>query len=519
MKYETGIHFRNIECGKRNENTFAYFFFFDSDDEGQDLFTKRGNEFKLPYPLLDLDMCTGFGFGDEDLGAKSKSNKSKKKGGQGKDCGQNGKKRKGGATPTPAGCIINGIANYGTHYPTFNAYEAPATDFKAADFLYPYGSNSYSLEPDLYRSHGYGAFTPSVYHPVDTYRLDSTDKHGLSNGYFPDHRQYQLPLPYSSNAYSDVMGASAKYGYDVPKYGLDTYSLDLTKRMGMGEDVTLPHPSHPPPPLHAASHMEAADGRGKFVHEFHPQHDRYTPRVNGSGLEPVDLRSPMFGPTSFMNTVEGSVAPPCVPPALFKGVHHSSAQVGGPQAPPPPPPPSNLLTKDPKLDKSLSVMTSSASSLSALPPLPSADLMPAMTLSHNTVIKSTSGLHDPGVTHMHLNVSTASLTLGSGGAQTPPSVPHTHPLTRHHPSKACDVSAGSPWNVCPAGIHVGSGNGANGGVGLGTPNTVTSPCRQQDLREDMGVGVHMNGTQEDHHNHGNSSPKTAGIPASVIQSR
>ena len=303
------------------------------------MFTKRGNEFKLPYPLLDLDMCSGFGFGDEELGTKSKSSKSKKKSSQAKECAQSGKKRKGGTTPTPAGCLINGIPGYTPAYPPLNAYDTAASaEFKPAEFLYPYGTNSYGFETDLYRSHGYGPFPPSVYPSVESYRLDTPDKHGFSNGYFLDHRQYQPTLPYAGNAYSDVVASSAKYGYDVPKYGFDSYSLDLTKRMGCAEEVHPPsHPPPPPPPPHVPPQMDG-DLRGKFGHDFHQHHDRYTPRLNGAGLEPVDLRSSsMFASNSFMNTIEGAVAPPCIAP-LFKSL-------------PPAPTPSsaNHLGKDMKL--------------------------------------------------------------------------------------------------------------------------------------------------------------------------
>ena len=46
-----------------------------------------------------------------------------------------GKKRKSGATPTPTGCLINGIAGYGPTYPALNAYDTAASEFKPADFL------------------------------------------------------------------------------------------------------------------------------------------------------------------------------------------------------------------------------------------------------------------------------------------------------------------------------------------------------------------------------------------------
>ncbi|GFO13793.1 Aryl hydrocarbon receptor [Plakobranchus ocellatus] len=149
-----------------------------TEDEGQDLFGKRGNEFKLPYPLLDIDVCAGFGFGDDEISSKPKPSKSKKKAasnngtsastnsnastgqmndisvannaalyagavgiggtpGSGKDChsipqsgggGGNGKKRKSSAltslpasaaaaTAATATCIIGGLPPYCT-YPT-----------------------------------------------------------------------------------------------------------------------------------------------------------------------------------------------------------------------------------------------------------------------------------------------------------------------------------------------------------------------------------------------------------------
>ncbi|XP_059143352.1 uncharacterized protein LOC131930762 [Physella acuta] len=278
-----------------------------TEDEGHDLFGKRGNEFKLPYPLLDIDMCTGFGFGEDELTTKSKSSKNKKKtsaaAASGNNSNSNGKKRK-------AACIIGGIPSY-CSYPTgFTAYDGGGGELKPPESVY-YGTNNFGFEPDMYRAQGYCALTPTVYPPTDPYRLD-VDKHG----YFLDHRQYQhSSFTYPNNGYTDFV-QPAKYGYDVPKYGIDSYSLDLSKRVD-GGDITQFHPDvrryafdyhHPP-----YSHID---------HSLHSTDRFSTGRL--STIDAVDLRNPaaIFGSNSFMNTVEApcSSTSPCSASSVFKNV-------------------------------------------------------------------------------------------------------------------------------------------------------------------------------------------------------
>ncbi|GFS05397.1 aryl hydrocarbon receptor [Elysia marginata] len=191
-----------------------------TEDEGQDLFSKRGNEFKLPYPLLDIDMCAGFGFGDDEMSTKSKPSKSKKKSsstssagnssangssssgqlngiappngasvydggigvtsGAGKDCSSGGtssKKRKSNsssasgaaaaATAATAACLIGGLPPY-CAYPTgFVPYDGgggammapPGDPLKATESLYSYNPSSFGFDAtDMYRAQGaYGA--------------------------------------------------------------------------------------------------------------------------------------------------------------------------------------------------------------------------------------------------------------------------------------------------------------------------------------------------------------------------
>ncbi|CAL1526779.1 unnamed protein product, partial [Lymnaea stagnalis] len=281
-----------------------------TEDEGNDLYGKRGNEFKLPYPLLDIDMCSGFGFGDDELVTKSKTSKSKKKTSSANY--QNGKKRK-------TACIIGGIPPY-CSYPTgFTSYDGGSGEMKAPDPMYSYATNNFGFETDMYRSQGYGALTPTVYPSSDPYGRLDVDKHG----YFLDHRQYQhSSLPYSNNGYSDFV-PPAKYGYDVPKYGFDSYSLDLSKRVECGDisqfhpDVRryafdYHHPSYPHldhPSLHSADRFPAS-------------------RLNVSSIDAVDLRNPaaIFGSNSFMNTVEAPCASssPCSASSVFKAVPNSN---------------------------------------------------------------------------------------------------------------------------------------------------------------------------------------------------
>ncbi|ESO94801.1 hypothetical protein LOTGIDRAFT_117861 [Lottia gigantea] len=307
-----------------------------TDDEGQDLFGKRGNEFKLPYPLLDMDLCGGFGFPDDDFSSKSKSNKVKKKS-QGRESAMPNKKRKGA-------CLVNGIPGY--TYPPFNSYETG--DYKA-DIIYPYSGNNYGYEPDLYRSHGYSSLQAPLYPSTESYRFEA-EKHGLTNGYFYDHRQYQTALPYSSNTFTDIMTPSTKYGYDVTKYGIDPYSIDLSKKMHCAEEVP---------------HLDS-DVR-KYGYELH---ERF-PRLNGS-IEPVDLRSSVYNPNPYMNPIEGTVAPSCVPPSPF----YKPTQT------------SNMAVKDKTSDNVIQHELS-------------------QSLGHNSVIKSTNIYSSP---HLPLSNLGSSLT-------------------------------------------------------------------------------------------------------------
>ena len=166
---------------------------------------------------------------------KLKSPRGKKSKTQLRDYLQTGRKRK-----TPYRDSYNGLNGY-SPYTAFNGYTPAngATDIKP-DLLYPYGSNTYGLESDLYRT-GYGSFPGSMYPSTDSFRLEADKAAAYSNGYYFDSRQYQHSLPYPSNGYSDYIGgAGSKYGYDISKYGYDMsgYGLDLTKRGVYEDDIT-----------------------------------------------------------------------------------------------------------------------------------------------------------------------------------------------------------------------------------------------------------------------------------------
>ena len=173
------------------------------------------------------------------------------------------KKRKMGKEP------VNGLNGYGT-YPALNCYDG--SDFKP-EFLYHYPGNNVGLETDLLynRSHSYSSYPGTVYPNPDPYRLD-VDKQSYTNGYYIDsHRQYQHTLSYHGNSYADLVAPGTKYGYDVAKYNLETYSLDLAKKVHYNDDV------------------------GRIDNDFKKYGYDYrsewlAPRLNGS-LEPVDLRS------------------------------------------------------------------------------------------------------------------------------------------------------------------------------------------------------------------------------------
>ncbi|KAL3881168.1 hypothetical protein ACJMK2_027625 [Sinanodonta woodiana] len=259
-----------------------------TDDEGQDLFHKRGSEFKLPYPLLDLDICSGFDFPADESSTKLKGTRGKKQKNQMKDFSTKRKK---------SGCRepINGLNGYGP-YQALNGYENGELK---PEFLYHYPSQNFGIEPDLLynRSHGYTSFPGSMYPTPESYRLDM-EKHGYSNGYYIDpHRQYQHPVPYPSNSYADLVTPGTKFPYDVAKYGFDTYSLDLAKKVHYSEELS-----------------RYENDYRKYGYEYGA--DRLAPRINGT-LEPVDLRSTsMYNGATIANGMESGIPPPpCVPPS------------------------------------------------------------------------------------------------------------------------------------------------------------------------------------------------------------
>lgn len=58
--------------------SFKVMYFCFRDDEGVDLFYKRGNEFKFFYLLFDFDICLGFDFLNDEIVFKMKNVKNKK---------------------------------------------------------------------------------------------------------------------------------------------------------------------------------------------------------------------------------------------------------------------------------------------------------------------------------------------------------------------------------------------------------------------------------------------------------
>lgn len=155
---------------------------------------------------------------------------------------------------------MNGL--YGTYSP-LNGYENG--EYKP-EFLYHYPSNNLGLDSDLiYNRTGYG----SVYPSTDPYRLD-VEKHSYTNGYYLDtHRQYQHTLSYHGNSYADLVTQGSKYGYS-----LDTYSLDLAKKVHYNDDLS------------------------RLDSEYKKYGYGYRQDWLAQGLEPVDLRSSaMYGGT------------------------------------------------------------------------------------------------------------------------------------------------------------------------------------------------------------------------------
>lgn len=167
--------------------------------------------------------------------SKVKTGKKKSKT-QLKDYLQAGRKRK-----TPYREVYNGLNGYSSAYSGLNAYSSygMSSEMKNEFLSYPAGTNPLSLETaaDVYRN-AYPSFaTPPVYPTTDSLARLDMDRHGYTNGYFYDSvtRPYQHTLQYPSNGYSDLVSSHPKYGYDVSKYGYESfmgsgYSLDLSKR-------------------------------------------------------------------------------------------------------------------------------------------------------------------------------------------------------------------------------------------------------------------------------------------------
>jgi len=159
---------------------------------------------------------------------------------------------------------MNGL--YGA-YPGINGYENG--EYKP-EFLYHYPSNNLGdLGSDLLynRAPGYSALGTGMYPGTDPYRLD-VDKHSYTNGYYLDpHRQYQHTLSYHGNSYADLVSQGSKYA----GYGLDTYSLDLAKKVHYNDDFS-----------------RLDNEYKKYGYDY--RQEWLSQRLNG-GIEPVDLRS------------------------------------------------------------------------------------------------------------------------------------------------------------------------------------------------------------------------------------
>ncbi|CAH1799589.1 unnamed protein product [Owenia fusiformis] len=197
-----------------------------TEDEGMDLIGKRGNEFKLPYPLLDMD-TSGFGMdSDNEEYSKKAPKPAKKPKNQLRDYLQTGRKRK-----SPYREVNGSIAAYGSTYPGY-----PGSEVKA-EVMYPYATPNNNIgidSADFYR--GYTTFPPTLYPTAatDPYRLEGEKQH-YANSYYSS---YPSSLQYPTNGYSDVNVMAAKYSYDMSKYGYDVtgYGLDLAKRGSAYDD-------------------------------------------------------------------------------------------------------------------------------------------------------------------------------------------------------------------------------------------------------------------------------------------
>ncbi|XP_013383489.1 circadian locomoter output cycles protein kaput isoform X2 [Lingula anatina] len=247
-----------------------------TDDEGKDLVRKRGTEFKLPYPIIDCgDTLSELGSPIEEspYSPKFKSQKKQKPNKpQLKDYLQTGRKRK---QPYREG--VNGLNGYSPYSPISGFTAAQNGDLKTAaptELMYPYASNNFGLEADLYRSHSYHtAFATAGLYPsaADSYRIAEADKHTYPNGYYLEPRQYQHTLHYNSNTYPDLMATTSKYGYDVAKYGYD---------------------------VSAYGH----DKYGSDYRKYDFSNERLSHQMNGSFMDSMCLKSRISSSSSLLNT-------------------------------------------------------------------------------------------------------------------------------------------------------------------------------------------------------------------------
>ena len=101
-----------------------------SDDEGQELFGKRGSEFKLPYPIIDADP-SGYGIAmEEEEMSKIKTNSKRGKTAQGKykEYLQTGRKRKAPYRDVAYSGLPNGYSNATSPYSSISsAYQDTRT--------------------------------------------------------------------------------------------------------------------------------------------------------------------------------------------------------------------------------------------------------------------------------------------------------------------------------------------------------------------------------------------------------
>lgn len=201
-----------------------------TEDEGRDLARKRGNEFKLPYAIVDNDP-SGFSIATEDDENKIKSSRNKKSKTQLRDYLQAGRKRK---TPyrelyhslNPMYASYSGINGY-------NEYHQAMAELKPDSFVYPYTGQNFSIETDAYRF-GYQTLpSGAVYVPqsssgptTDAIRFDSDRYNCYSNGYYVDARQY----PYSFQCHANNYSETSKYNYNNITKGYCSYGLDLSSK-------------------------------------------------------------------------------------------------------------------------------------------------------------------------------------------------------------------------------------------------------------------------------------------------